>query len=369
MNDLQVLLESHNKAVAEHVASMLSSSAVAAEGESETDWATEKASLLKRNTELAEILSHSQKKVSEQEVEIKDLKQALSQAQHKISSIELAVSEGEEYPYLSEDGSGEYVAENASTVLAQDGETPEPVEANKEVESGAGAAEEEETGLDDDDDDDDDDVFEEDLEETAAMASDLKRIFRQLVSLSGQYAGERSGEGTAPKELGKAEFDLLGQVVGLEDAKRLRSDLLSGAGKPPSTGLNLRNFLAGFLHKGTPVPGTGSVPSAVWKAVAAPDMGSLLLDGPKRELLETELSRWNKALHTRGEASGVGGGGGHDYDNDNEDGEESDDENDFDDEGDIEPWDLGLEFKAGSMCEFKAKYVLQGKKQGEEDLG
>jgi hypothetical protein len=33
------------------------------------------------------------------------------------------------------------------------------------------------------------------------------------------------------------------------------------------------------------------VPSAVWEAVSATEMGKLLMDDKKRELLETELDR------------------------------------------------------------------------------
>jgi hypothetical protein len=35
----------------------------------------------------------------------------------------------------------------------------------------------------------------------------------------------------------------------------------------PNSGLTASNFLRAFLYKGLPVPGTGSVPSAVWKVV------------------------------------------------------------------------------------------------------
>ena len=72
MDDLQVILEAHNKAIMEYVAGITSGGAAAAaataEDEEESDWAKEKASLLKRNTELAGILGLRQKTVSEQEV-------------------------------------------------------------------------------------------------------------------------------------------------------------------------------------------------------------------------------------------------------------------------------------------------------------
>jgi hypothetical protein len=80
-------------------------------------------------------------------------------------------------------------------------------------------------------------------------------------------------------------------LAGLEDAKKLRNDLLSAAGCAPFSGLSSRNFARAFVSKHLPVPGSASVPSAVWRAVKATEMGALLADVKKRELLETELDR------------------------------------------------------------------------------
>jgi len=55
------------------------------------------------------------------------------------------------------------------------------------------------------------------------------------------------------------------QLVGLEDSKVLRASLLSGAGLSPYSGLARGAFLRAFLSRAFPVPGTNSVPSAVWK--------------------------------------------------------------------------------------------------------
>jgi uncharacterized protein (DUF697 family) len=192
----------------------------------------------------------------------------------------------------------------------------------------------------------------------------LRQVFRGLVASTGGGS----------KELGKAEFDLLGQLVGLESPKKLRTDVLSAVGQMASTGLVLRNFLRGFTSKGLPTPGTGSVPSAVWAAVAAPTMGQVLGDTGKRELLETELSRWVKAIGKFGEEEapvkdereGGGGGGGGDDGDENSFGDEDDE-----DDEDYEPWqlggsDIGAYPDAQAM---KLKYAIQGRKQGEEDLG
>jgi hypothetical protein len=74
---LESLLAAHNAAVLEHVAAMRSAMLSAAaeksatelsEGVSGEDSDGEKASLLKRNMELAAILGHTQKTISEQEV-------------------------------------------------------------------------------------------------------------------------------------------------------------------------------------------------------------------------------------------------------------------------------------------------------------
>jgi len=146
------------------------------------------------------------------------------------------------------------------------------------------------------------------------------------------------------------------QLVGLESPKKLRADLLSAAGCAPLTGLSAPNFVRGFTNKSFPTPGTGSVPTVVWGAIAATTMGKVLAEPPKRELLETELSRWAKAIGKFvdgdgevAEGSGGGGGGG---DDDNDFGDEDDE-----DDEDYEPWELGPEHGAETVEAMKAKCV------------
>ena len=217
------------------------------------------------------------------QVQIAELHKELSVANHELAALRKRLAGAgpgaeEENPYLSSDGT--YVAASAEAVLQGDVEEVELEAAEEGADDGGSAAEVE--------------VFDEEDEETAAITPKLKRIFKLLLGCTGGGS----------KELGKPEFDLLGQLVGLEDSKIFRSELLSAAGLAPLSGLSMRNFARAFVSKQLAVPGSSSVPSAVWKAVSAAQMGDLLKDAQKRQLLETELDRWTKALGKHAEGDG-----------------------------------------------------------------
>ena len=219
----------------------------------------------------------------------------------------------------------------------------------------------------------------------------LSAIFKSLLSLTG----------TSERVLGKAEFDLLGSVCGLEDSKKLREDLTSaaaetraargggkgGRGRGKSAGgrgggalvdrkgLSCAEFVAAFTSQALPVPGSSVLPSAVWKHVEADTMGPLLKDDKRRALLETELGRWHKALDVYGESSDG------EYEDEDDEDDEDEEDADSDPEGgervngiatddEYEPWELGPEGVSGGVEEMRARFEVLGKKRhGERNLG
>ena len=387
--------------------------------------------LRKRNVELACILGHSQSEKTAHELKMKELHHSLSLVQHELASLRAAVpaatatppdesgGDEENNPFLSpssanyqRSGSIVYVAASAADVLAGKfsddfdaglGETggmepstppsppsssslslpPEPPEVSDTQADGAekvpqeveaAAAEEEEEEEEEEGTTDANEDEEEGDEEDASVAKvkeQLQFLFKSLLSLTG----------TSERVLGKAEFDLLQTVCGLEDSKKFRADLVSasleakqGSLVDRQRGLSWSEFLAAFTSANLPVPGSSSVPSAVWKTINAEKMGPLLRDDKRRLLLETELGRWNKALDVYGESSSDG-----EYDDDDDDDDDDDVPSDpesgernngeaTDDE--YEPWDLGSEWVSGGVEEMRERFeVLGAKRHGEKDLG
>ena len=375
----------------------------------------EKNGLLQRNSELVVILSNSQEERKVLEATVKKLRHELFQKEQENATLLAAATKDSlpslmtaghselstpgtvnskddvyyeepknDNPYLSpmKRGSATYVAATAEDIIAGnviddfdentgDEEYPIPIKISSKLSS-----QQHSSNATDDQNGFPAEVNSIDQNQLLLQVNYLlQQLFEKLLVLTG----------TTERVLGKAEFDLLGAVCGLEDVKQFRADLVDtsrsidkhGTSKAStvnayfsSRGLTLSEFVSAFTSPLMPVPGSTSVPSQVWKAVNATEMGVLLKNDKRRELFETELGRWNKALELYGESDG-------EYDDEDELDNESIDSdpecgerNGEATDEEYEPWDLGPELELGGVGDMRARFEILGKKRhGEDDLG